>query len=649
MSVTYSDLKFAVIGSGTESGTWGNITNDNFQYAVQQAIGGYAAVTISSTTTTLSYSNTNAAQDFRALFLSCTGTPGAASSLVVPAVQKLYVVKNSITGGYDLTVKIGSSTGTVVPNGKTMLLYANGTDVIAAQDYLASISTSSITASGNATISGDVTISGVVTLGAAPVSYTGATWSVSTTTATITQNAHGFTTSDFITLDFSAVSPSIAPPNGRYQISTASTNSFTVTVASGSGSGSVDIYETERLTLNSDLYTSSSAGTSGQFLTSQGSDRPPQWSTLSSVSGAFSVGGNLSVTGTSTLTGILTVNNNSNIGSAETTLTGCTYAIVSTTATITKTSHGLSNGDSINIVWTASSGSAPPDGTFTITVIDANSFSVTIASGSGSGTAVVYKANIAYLNSQLYDDTESAGTSGWLLSSQGANRPPLWIAGTPSLFNTNTKLTVDSSGNFTSVIPSGSTLLPTYFNRTWVNFDASVNTTTTVTYVQNNGTPGVAGTVLTVTYTSHGLSAGQVLYLNFTTGTSVDGWYTVTSVTNANTIVLTGATSLNTSGNAEIYRRNSYTGGNIHSIFATSSTLGNNFGINFTTDLPDTNYAWFGSVGYNNIGQSAWLGAPDTTLEVNWKSTKFLRVSTFYANAAESTSSPSDVSVVIMR
>jgi hypothetical protein len=100
------------------------------------------------------------------------------------------------------------------------------------------------------------------------------------------------------------------------------------------------------------------------------------------------------------------------------------------------------------------------------------------------------------------------------------------------------------------------------------------------------------------------------VYLNFTSGTGVDGWYTVTSVTNANTFVLTGSTSLNTSGTAEIYRRNTYTGGNISSVFATSSTLGNSFAINFTVDMPDTNYAWFGSVGYDNVNQNAWLSSP---------------------------------------
>ena len=65
------------------------------------------------------------------------------------------------------------------------------------------------------------------------------------------------------------------------------------------------------------------------------------------------------------------------------------------------------------------------------------------------------------------------------------------------------------------------------------------------TYVQS-------GTTITVTYTSHGLLAGDKIYLDFTTGTGVDALTTVTSVSDANTFICTGGTSLSTSGNVTI-------------------------------------------------------------------------------------------------
>jgi hypothetical protein len=188
MASTYSQYKIELIGTGDQAGTWGTTTNSNFGSATpgtyqgfEQAIGGRADVTMSSTTITLSLTNSNAAQDARALYLNLSGTPGGAADLVVPALQKSYLVKNGTTGGFAVTVKVTGQTGVSVPNGKTMWLYNNGTDVTNAIDNLPSgatvggvaISTASGTVtsvSGTGTVngislSGTVTSSGNITLG----------------------------------------------------------------------------------------------------------------------------------------------------------------------------------------------------------------------------------------------------------------------------------------------------------------------------------------------------------------------------------------------------------------------------------------------------------------------------------------------------
>jgi hypothetical protein len=76
MASTYSQYKIQLMGTGDESGNWGNITNNNFGSATpgtyqgfEQAIGGRADVTMSGTTITLSLTDSNAAQDARALYL----------------------------------------------------------------------------------------------------------------------------------------------------------------------------------------------------------------------------------------------------------------------------------------------------------------------------------------------------------------------------------------------------------------------------------------------------------------------------------------------------------------------------------------------------------------------------------------------------
>jgi hypothetical protein len=175
MASTYSQYKLELIGTGEQAGTWGTTTNSNFGSATpgtyqgfEQAIGGRADVTMSSTTITLSLTNSNAAQDARALYLNLSGTPGGAADLVVPALQKSYLVKNGTTGGYAVTIKVTGQTGVSIPNGKTVWVYNNGTDVVTAVDHIPSL-----------------------TLGAALPIASGGTGSTSTTFVDLTTNVTG--------------------------------------------------------------------------------------------------------------------------------------------------------------------------------------------------------------------------------------------------------------------------------------------------------------------------------------------------------------------------------------------------------------------------------------------------------------------------
>jgi hypothetical protein len=72
----------------------------------------------------------------------------------------------------------------------------------------------------------------------------------------------------------------------------------------------------------------------------------------------------------------------------------------------------------------------------------------------------------------------------------------------------------------------------------------------------SSGSYAIAGsTTLTVTATAHGRSVGDVVYLNFTSGTAVDGYFTVaTSATNSFTV--TYGSSITTSGSVVGYYSN---------------------------------------------------------------------------------------------
>lgn len=137
MASTYSNLKIQLMATGENSGTWGNVTNTNLGTALEEAIVGSADVTFSSGTVTLTLTDTNASQAARNLRLNLTGTSGGAQNLIVPAIEKIYLVNNGCADA--ITVKNSSGTGIAVPAGKTMWVYNDGTNVVDAITHLTSL------------------------------------------------------------------------------------------------------------------------------------------------------------------------------------------------------------------------------------------------------------------------------------------------------------------------------------------------------------------------------------------------------------------------------------------------------------------------------------------------------------------------------
>ena len=138
MASTYSNLKIQLMATGENSGTWGNVTNDNLGVAIEQALVETATVSFSSANVTLTLTNTNASQTARALRLNLVGTTGGARDLIVPTIQKPYIVNNTCSDA--VTVKNSSGTGIEVPAGRSYLLYNNGTDVVNAIEGMSVVS-----------------------------------------------------------------------------------------------------------------------------------------------------------------------------------------------------------------------------------------------------------------------------------------------------------------------------------------------------------------------------------------------------------------------------------------------------------------------------------------------------------------------------
>lgn len=137
MASSYSDLKIELIATGEQSGSWGTTTNTNLGTAIEEAITGRAEANFASDADlTLGYTDTNGAQVFRNLILNVTGTISTTRNLIVPTINKMYIVENNTTGSQDIVVKTSAGTGITVPNGVTTIVYADGTNVVSGVEYI---------------------------------------------------------------------------------------------------------------------------------------------------------------------------------------------------------------------------------------------------------------------------------------------------------------------------------------------------------------------------------------------------------------------------------------------------------------------------------------------------------------------------------
>ena len=137
MASSYStDLKLEIQVTGENAGTWGDITNTNL-VILQQAIAGYESVALNATTgVTLTYTN-GALSNGKNAVLELSGTITGNVDVTIPSDatgpdEKVYVVKNSTSGAFTVTVKVAGQTGVTfsATDKGTKLLYLNGTDVV---------------------------------------------------------------------------------------------------------------------------------------------------------------------------------------------------------------------------------------------------------------------------------------------------------------------------------------------------------------------------------------------------------------------------------------------------------------------------------------------------------------------------------------
>ena len=130
MASSYStDLQLELMVTGENSGTWGNKTNVNLNL-LQQAIVGYQEIDVASADVTLTMSQA-AISNARNMVLKLTGTLAANRNVNVPdGIEKTYIIVDGTTrAGFSLTIKTVSGTGVAIPAAKSVIVYADGTNV----------------------------------------------------------------------------------------------------------------------------------------------------------------------------------------------------------------------------------------------------------------------------------------------------------------------------------------------------------------------------------------------------------------------------------------------------------------------------------------------------------------------------------------
>ena len=134
---TYStNLKIELIPLGEQSGTWGNTNNTNLGTALEQAIVGYGnpvtPIFGADADATITMVDSNAAQTARCFALNVTSSVSLTTTrnLIVPTIQKPYLIYNNTSGSQSITVKTSAGTGVTVANGTYMLVYVDGTNVV---------------------------------------------------------------------------------------------------------------------------------------------------------------------------------------------------------------------------------------------------------------------------------------------------------------------------------------------------------------------------------------------------------------------------------------------------------------------------------------------------------------------------------------
>ena len=131
-SVYTNDLRLEEIGSGEQSGTWGDTTNTNLELIAEGLSFGTEAITTNADTHASTVAD-GATDPARSMYIKYTGALDSDCTITIGpnSISRMHFIENATTdsgssGPYNIIIKQGSGATVTIPNGNVKAIYLDG-------------------------------------------------------------------------------------------------------------------------------------------------------------------------------------------------------------------------------------------------------------------------------------------------------------------------------------------------------------------------------------------------------------------------------------------------------------------------------------------------------------------------------------------
>lgn len=131
MASTFTTLlRLERMAQGENDNTWGDKSSDA-ESKIERAIAGRIGLTLASSDVTLTENSGGSGTSEQAvnMILDCTGALSAPVNIIAPNVSKLYIIANSTTNAFAVSIKTSGGAALEIPQGETYLVWCDGSDV----------------------------------------------------------------------------------------------------------------------------------------------------------------------------------------------------------------------------------------------------------------------------------------------------------------------------------------------------------------------------------------------------------------------------------------------------------------------------------------------------------------------------------------